>query len=75
MKRRSIKNALIKVQANCEFDWGSRPFWTYNFGDDNTQPANFNDINTVRTTPIGHFYDPTITLTSAGYGTNPHSGI
>ena len=67
MRRRSIKNAMIVVEANCEFDWGDRRVPAYDFGDDATQPPAFEE-QSIRSRPLGRAYSPTIALTSSRFG-------
>jgi len=67
MRRRSIKNAMITLEANCEFDWGTRRYPAYQFGQDATQPPTF-ALNSVRERPLGRSYFPSISLTSSRYG-------
>lgn len=67
MRRRSIKNALIVVEANCEFDWGSLRVSSFQFGVDATIAPPMR-LMTIRTKPMGRSYEPSITLTSSRYG-------
>ena len=67
MRRRKIKDAIVTVMANAEFDWGTRRVAAYEFGQDATQPPAF-ALQSIRTRPAGRTYEPSISLTSSRYG-------
>jgi hypothetical protein len=67
MRRRSLGNVMLTLEANCEFDWNGRRFAAYRFGQDASLAPTF-ELRVARCRQLGRTYFPAVPFASSRYG-------
>ena len=67
LRKRSLGNVMITLQANCEFDWNGRRYAAYKFGQDASLAPAF-EMRSARCRQLGRTYFPSVLLSSSRYG-------